>query len=193
MGKTTISWINVFHSVHQLVALIFLRFSNAVAHLVRFRTKKSLMNYLDDYFFAALTKMLCDGQINVFLNICKLINFPVSLDKTYWGTTVITFLGFLIDSVSQTISIPVDKVQKPKDIIQEVLGKKKITVLKLQRVCGILNFLCRCIVLGRAFTRRLYNYYSTAMKPFHHIRVNGEIKEDLSTWMLFLNNPIIYC
>ena len=36
---------------------IFQEFSNSVAFLVKHRTQKDLVNYLDDYFFAALKKL----------------------------------------------------------------------------------------------------------------------------------------
>ena len=65
---------------------IFQEFSNAVAHLVTARTRELLVNYLDDYLFAALVKAMCDGQVRVFLDICDSIKFPVSLEKTFWGT-----------------------------------------------------------------------------------------------------------
>ena len=38
----------------------FQRFSNAIAHLVQFRTKKPLINYLDDYLF--IQPMQCAGR-----------------------------------------------------------------------------------------------------------------------------------
>ena len=62
---------------------------------------KKTVNYLDDYYFLALLKSLCNGQIQAFLEICDLINFLVSLNKTEWGTMIIVFLGFLIDSEKQ--------------------------------------------------------------------------------------------
>ena len=46
---------------------IFQEFSNCIAHLVKFRSHKDLLNYLDDYFFIAMLKALCDGQIEIFL------------------------------------------------------------------------------------------------------------------------------
>ena len=64
---------------------IFQEFSNSIAFLVKYRTNKPLVNYLDDFFFAALCKEVCDGQVEVFLDICKNICFPVSLEKTFWG------------------------------------------------------------------------------------------------------------
>ena len=39
----------------------FQRFSNAVKHIVQWRTKKNLVNYLDDFLFAALRKLLCNN------------------------------------------------------------------------------------------------------------------------------------
>ena len=44
---------------------IFQAFSDAVAHLVKFRTNRPLVNYLDGYFFAALCKVICDGQVSI--------------------------------------------------------------------------------------------------------------------------------
>ena len=66
----------------------FQRVSNAIAHLVRWRTTqqlgvdKPLINYLDDFLFIALLKALCDGQMQIFMDICKEINFPIALEKT---------------------------------------------------------------------------------------------------------------
>ena len=50
------------------------------------------------------------------------------------------------------------------------------------------------MIPGRAFTRRLYSYTGGKnMKPHYHFRVNQEIKRDLSTWLVFLKSPNIFC
>ena len=125
------------------------RFSDSVAHIVRYFTKKQVINYLDDYLFAALVKALCNGQVSMFLKVCAMINFPVALEKTFWGTTTLTFLGLLIDTVRQVVCIPYEKVQRALNLIEQVLQKKskKITVHQLQKLCGFLNFLCRAVIL----------------------------------------------
>ena len=99
--------------------------SDAIAHVVRHRTQEDTLNYLDDYFFVALFKMYCDWQVNQFIKVCKEINFPVSLEKTFWGTTLLTFLGFLIDTERQLVCIPVDKIQRALDMIEEFRRHKK--------------------------------------------------------------------
>ena len=171
----------------------FQRFSNAVAHIVATRTKKIPINYLDDYFFVALLRSYCDGQVKEFLDVCKLIGFSVSLEKTYWSSTMLTFFGLLINTVGRCVSIPADKVGRALELIENLLLKKKATVKELQRLTGFLNFLCWCVVPGRAFTRRFYNHFSSAMKPHHHINLSKDIKADLLVWQTFLKHPTVFC
>ena len=64
---------------------IFQAISDAIAWIVRCRARKPNVNYLDDYLFEAAIKYLCDQQIELFLQVCKDINFPVAMEKTYWG------------------------------------------------------------------------------------------------------------
>ena len=151
---------------------------------------KDADNYLDDFLFAALLAALCDGQIEIFLDICKAINFPVSLDKTFWSCHLLTFLGFLINTVEQTISIPIEKVQKAVTQLQVLYNSNKTTVLKLQQMTGILNFLCRAIVPRRAYTRRFYTQYANPqLKQNHHVQVDSEMKLDATVWLKLLEEP----
>ena len=106
------------------------RFSNAVKHIVKWRTKKNLVNYLDDFLFAELIKLLCSNQVKEFLQVCDMIAFPVSLEKTFWASTRLTFLGLLIDTILQCAFVPIDKVNKAVALIDSILVKrsKKVTL-----------------------------------------------------------------
>ena len=136
---------------------LFQEFSDALAHIVRFKNhNKDLINYLDDYFFAEYLKELCNQQVQTFLDICNQISFPVSPEKTVWGTTQLVFLGILIDTVRQLVFVPADKVDKARNLISELLQQKRTTVKMIQRLAGLLNFFGRCLIPARVFTRRLY-------------------------------------
>ena len=177
---------------------IFQDFSDSIAFLVKYRTGKNLVNYLDDYFFAALYKMACDWQVRQFLDICKEINFPVSMEKTEWGTTILIFLGLLLNTISQTVSMPIDKIDKALEQIEYYLDRqnKKTTVLRAQQICGLLNFLCKCVVPGRAFVTRLYSMTGNKgkkLKPHHHVRITEEHRLDIMVWKIFLQQPDVYC
>ena len=102
----------------------------------------------------------------------------------------------MIDTILQCVFIPIDKVNKAVALIQGILQNKskKVTLNQLQKVCGFLNFLGRCVIPGRAFTRRLYVYTANdKLKPNHHIRINAEMREDLSMWLTFLKHPSVFC
>ena len=78
---------------------VFQAVSDAVAFLVRHQTGHP--NYLDEFLFIALLKWLCDNQTKTFMQICNEIGLPVALEKTFWSTTQLVFLGLLIDTVQQ--------------------------------------------------------------------------------------------
>ena len=174
---------------------LFQKVSDVVAFMVKFRMKTVLINYLDDYLFVAMLRSSCNHQVQVFLNVCKEIQLPVSHKKTYWASSTITFLGFLIDGVNWVVLIPVNKIQKANALIQEFLNpsKKKATVRKIQQLCGFLNFLCRCVVPGRAFTKRLYSGISSKLKPHHHVSISAEMRMDFRVWSQFLAHPTVFC
>ena len=171
---------------------LFQEFSDCVAHLVKYRTKKVTVNYLDDYLFCSILKSFCSQQVSIFLAVCQEINFPVSMEKTVWAASAMIFLGLLINTVTQTVSIPTEKIEKAKDLLLSILAKKKVTVHELQKITGTLNFLCRAVVPGRAFARRLYTKFNSSMKKYHHIRITKDLRDDLQMWMKFLNHPSAY-
>ena len=173
---------------------IFQEFSDCLAHLVQFRTAagKKVTNYLDDFLFVAFVRWLCNLQCQNFLDICREINFPVAIDKTFWDSTKMVFLGFLLDTVEQRVGIPLEKITKGVNMIDYILGKTRITLYELQRICGYLNFLSKCVIPGRTFTLRLYSKINPKMKRHHHLRVSKEMRFDLQVWLAFLNHPSVF-
>ena len=178
---------------------LFQEFSDAIAHIVKTKSGKDLVNYLDDYLFAALTRLICNGQIRLFLSICERINFLVSFEKTEWASQRLTFLGLLVDTIRRLVCIPLDKIKKAKQAITEVINSKKVKIHDLQKLCGFLNFLCKAIVPGRTFTRRIYSLTAgkykdnTKLKQHHHVKVSKEVKADLQLWLKFLDHPTAVC
>ena len=168
---------------------LFQKFSDAISHVMTKLTGKRNVNYLDDYFFVALLKAMCNGQIDKFVQICKKIRFPISIDKTFYGSTRIVFLGLLIDTYRQIVCIPQDKLLTGKFIIDKALMKRSITLWQLQQICGFLNFLSKAIIPGRAFTRRMYTFGSGVRAKHLHIPMNHELKQNLKCWQFFLKQP----
>ena len=172
--------------------LHFQCFSNSITHIFKYKSwGKDTDNYLEDFLFVALLKAFCNGQVDIFLKICVIINFPVSLGKTVWGTQVLLFLGMLLNTVMQTVSIPEEKKNKAVGMIEAMLAKCKTIVLQLT---GLLNFICRTACPERAFTRRFYaKIANQKLKQNHHIKVDKEIKWDCRTWLHFFHSDSAIC
>jgi hypothetical protein len=79
--------------------------------------------------------------------------------------------------------------------IQTVFTSKKVTLKSLQSLIGLQNFACKTVASDRAFCRRLFDGTFGIKKPYHMIRVNKGMKQDLSVWIPFLEHfngvPII--
>ena len=169
----------------------FQAFSDTVSYIVMIKNKWENINYLDDFFFAAFCCELCNQHLECFIKVCKQINFPISKEKTEWAATAVTFLGLLIDTVRQIIGIPINKIDKAVQLIQDMLNNKKskTTLHKLQKLCGYLNFLAKSVVPGRAFISRMYTFGAHLQKKHHHLAITSEMKMDLYMWLTFLTNP----
>ena len=96
------------------------------------------------------------------------------------------FLGFQLDTVNNTISIPMDKVKDYLQTISECAYAKKITLRKLKSIIGKLQFCSTIVPGGRCFLRRLYDRTLGVTKPSSSIKVTKGMAEDLGTWRRFL-------
>jgi hypothetical protein len=70
-------------------------------------------HYLDDFLFAgADTTSNCSKLMNTFTEVYSQLGVPIADDKTEGPSTMITFLGLLIDTEKMLIQIPDEKVQQ---------------------------------------------------------------------------------
>ena len=115
------------------------------------------------------------------------------MEKTEWGSTMVIFLGILLNCEAMTLCIPIEKRDNALKLLNDLTGKKKATVKQLQVLTGYLNFLTKAIFPGRAFTRRIYAKYSQieqgkVLKQHHHMRLDAEFRNDCEIWRIFLTH-----
>ena len=120
-------------------------FSNALKHLLQFRTKNgqardASMNYLDDFLFIAYLRSICNLLITNFLSLCKDLGVPIVEEKTEWASTIVIFLGILLNGKQLTLSLLIEKQEKALRLLNEFSDKKKVTVKQIQVLTGFLNF-----------------------------------------------------
>ena len=99
-----------------------------------------------------------------------------------------SYLGLEIDTVRKQIRVPDNKVQSLRAHIVDALSKSKLTLRQLQSLLGSLNFVCKAIAPGRAFTRRLIALTCGLRKPHRKVRVSVGAKLDLLMWLEFFEH-----
>ena len=99
---------------------------------------------------------------------------------------MITFLGLEIDSPNQLVRVPQDKVVALLQSLQQALDKDYMTLPAIQSLLGSLNFVCRAVVPGRAFLRRLIDLTVGVTDKDARIRVGAGERRDINMWISFL-------
>ena len=167
---------------------IFEEFSSALHFIMNKQKIRYLVHYLDDFLIVNTSFERCQSDLNLFLNISKSLGVPIATDKTCPPTQTIQFLGLEIDTLSETVRLPSDKLEKARLQISLFLKQKKCTLRDLQSLLGLLQFTCRVIIPGRAFLQNLYRLSAGYSKPFHKIRLTLNTKKDLEIWLQFLDH-----
>ncbi|XP_077783928.1 uncharacterized protein LOC144327573 [Podarcis muralis] len=144
-------------------------------------------HYLDDFLLAsACDTGECSVLLRAFADLTQELGVPLAADKTEGPSTRLTYLGILLDTVSQTSSLPRDKLVALKKVIEELLPLRKVSLRQLQSLLGHLNFACKVVVPGRPFCSRLARLTAGLKAPHHRVRLSKEVKIDLSIWLEFL-------
>ena len=97
----------------------------------------------------------------------------------------IIFLGIMLNSITQTILVPLDKWDRALIMLKSITNKKKMTVLKLQQIAGLLNHISKAVVPGRPYVRK-FHHRTRGLKQYHHVRVDQELRSDCQIWTHFL-------
>ena len=84
--------------------------------------EKAITNYLDDFLFIAYLKSLCNNLIKSFIKLCDDIGVPIAYEKTEWVTSVLVFLGILLNGRMLSLGIPLEKQQKALKFLKDVMG-----------------------------------------------------------------------
>ncbi len=102
----------------------------------------------------------------------------------------IVFLGVELDTLAMEARLPKEKLERCKKLLQEYKIKRKITVLQLESLTGLLNFACSVVIMGKPFLRKLYQRLWGLKKrvPHNRVRMTAAAKEDMIMWEQFLES-----
>ena len=137
------------------------RMSNAVVYLLAKRDVWSLA-YLDDYCGAASSLQAARAAYHAFLALAKRLGLELAPSKCMPPTTKLEWLGFDLDTVTMTLTIPTKKLQ---EILQECttwMTRKSASKKDIQSLVGRLVHVAKCIKPARRFITRILKTLSYA-------------------------------
>ena len=114
------------------------------------------MHYLDDFLIVGPPNSSeCSRALQESLRLCDRLGFPIAPHKLEGPASRLAFLGILIDSENDTLSLPADKCARLRVTIAEWRGRKFCKKRELLSLIGQLQHACRVVRAGRTFLRRM--------------------------------------
>ena len=165
----------------------FSEFAKANKLIMLYNGASYVDNYLDDYITAGHPNSdECATNLSIMLETCNDVGFEINPDKIEPPTTMIEFLGIIMDTVKWELRI---SEQRLTDILMELeqwLGRKKATKRELLSLIGKLSFISRVVRPGRTFIRRIINLSKKAKHLHHRLKLTKSCRSDIEWWLDYL-------
>ena len=145
----------------------------------------SAVNYIDDLggVDSASKAELAFEELG---NILAEIGILESVQKATPPSTKMVFLGILLDSINQTLSIDSERLQNIKATVSIWLNKSKALLNELQKLIGLLSFAATCVREGQLFFSSILTVLKEAYLAGKQVEITCEMKKDLHWWDKFL-------
>ena len=99
-----------------------------------------VIHYLNDFLFGGSPNSdTCKRSLDLALNICDWLGFPVMTEKVFGPSTLLEFLGFIIDMTAMEIRLPEEKLCHLKSLLEGWISRKSCTKRELLSLIGSLQ------------------------------------------------------
>jgi hypothetical protein len=134
-----------------------------------------VIHYLDDFLFGGSPNSdSCGRSLELVLCICGLLGFPVMAEKVSGPSTIIDFLGFVINTNAMEIRLPEEKLHHLKSLFRAWISRKSCTKWELLSLVGSLQHASTVVKPGRVFLRRMIDLSKCQMHLDAPMRLNAD-------------------
>ncbi len=165
---------------------LFSIFSDAILFAINKLGAENARKVLDDFLFVLIKKGECQGNLEIFLQLCEEADISTAPHKTIGPDMILVFLRVELDTLKMMARLPREKLEKYRDNVTGTISQKNVTLNELQSIIGQLQY-ATCVVTPRkAFLKHLINLTIGHTKP-HYLPMSKEAVLDLQMWNLFLD------
>lgn len=124
--------------------------------------------YLDDILLFGNSEKDCTNNLTLTCNILQDLGFVINFEKSaLLPKKVCKYLGFLLDSVSMSISVPEQKQETLKEKIKSFQQKSYCSIRDFSQLLGSLNSIAPAVPYGWVYTKILEREKFLALLKYH--------------------------
>ena len=106
-------------------------------------------------------------------------------EKDEGPATTLPFLGIELDSIAFELCLPLDKLQRLKEVLSSWRNQHSCKKRELLSLIGLLSHACKVVRAGRSFLRRLIDLSTVPKHPDHFVRLNEDSRSDIEWWVQY--------
>ena len=166
---------------------------NILADLLAWIAKQNrisfLIHYLDNFLtMGPPSSPICQQNLNLLIRICSYLGVPLALEKVEGPSTVLPFLGIVLDTTRMEARLPDEKLTRLKEEVSLWINRTDAKKREILSLVGSLQHATKVVRYGRAFVSRMYATAAKLRKLHFHTRLNVEFRSDLCWWHTFLTD-----
>ena len=172
---------------------VFTKLLKPVAAYLRKRGVRMIL-YLDDFLILGSSYQEVQSHTAMAVTLLENLGFTINREKScLTPTQVLTFLGFVINSTLETLSLPEEKVVNVKSLCQKAILTPTMPARQVARILGTLES-CRPAIWQaplhfRHLQIQLIHALHTAEQNFDVvISLNHKALEELKWWLLNIDS-----
>lgn len=166
----------IFNAVADFIAWVL--HCNGIAHQ---------LHYLDDFLFlGAPDSEEATAALETVTRTLACMGIPVAIHKTEGPSTMLTFLGIVIDTQKCELRLPGEKLVRLQAMLEQWATMKRCRRKSLESLLGYLSHAATVVRYGRTFLRQLFSLLNCAQQGHHFVYLTPGARADLSWWRHFL-------
>ena len=156
------------------------------------QTGDEIVPYIDDSYLQGDTEQECWQSVKKTALLLQDLGFIIHPDKSvFLPKRVLTFLGFVINSIDMTVRLTPDKANNLREACTKLLNAQHPTIRDVAQVIGLMVSSAPAVQLCMLFYRTLENEKIDALKQHHgdfdaHMQLSASAKSN-GGWIIFSN------
>lgn len=154
-----------------------------------------LLVYIDDVIVLGKSESTCNANLLIAIRLFQSLGWFVKWEKTTAAARTFKFLGWILNTIDMTISVPTHRIQKIHTLLTQFLKKPSVTLKETQVILGHLTSISLAVPYIRLLTQNLLTQQSWVLRqyppaepnPHHKIILLADTCSDLSD----LNNHLL--